>query len=226
MTKLSPYDPSRMDFLADQDPRMREAVRLYCDPLSGTYGNKTASALRAGYSSATDASHVFKHPAVIAEINRIAETRSLDMADVYEYVLSYSIDAARELVDQLQQGRELEYIDPTKAIENAHNRDAAAEAKEINAHNRNVIALMRERRDAAARILSYQIGTPERPIDPQGRDRRKGPLDGILDLSKLSKEDLQVLQRTIEEISRAKTLVGHGTEAIEGEFTVVEDDDE
>lgn len=220
MTKLSPYDPGRMDFLADQDPRMGEAVRLYCDPLSGCFGNYTKAAVKAGYSADYDASKVFKHPAVLAEINRIAEMRTQDLGAVYEFVLSYSQDAARELVDQLQQGRELEYIDPADALADADDRDRAARAKEINVHNRNVIALMRERRDAAARILAYQIGTPERPIDPQGRDRKRGPLDAVLDLSKLSQDDLAVLSRTIDEVRKTKQVVA--TDITEGEYTVEE----
>lgn len=96
----------------DLDPRQREAVRLYTDPLLPTFGNKTQAALAAGY----DTTRVFDTPAVAAEVARIEEQRALSHAEVREFMGDFAHDAARALVKSLGLLNSLTIEDPNSLL--------------------------------------------------------------------------------------------------------------
>jgi hypothetical protein len=228
--KVSPYDPAGMELLNESDPRLKEAVRLYVDPLSSTFGNKTASCKLAGYAD----SRPLDSPVAQAQIEKIQENRTDFHSRVYEFITSFGLDAAREMVDQLNRGRELDFILPEEedfemevvATEKGPVKiTSGRDMKAINDHNKNVIALMRARRETAERILAYKIGPHTKPMEQEGATRR-GPLDGLLDTSKYSKEELSYILQVLEGARRQKVGAGEGVEVIEADFEVVVEEEE
>lgn len=201
--------------LPDLSPQEFEAIRLYTDPLLPTFGNKRAAIRAAGYADSNYSTRFFDRAEIAAEVQRITAQRIEQGNKVAEYLGDYAWDAARELVNQLSLGRDLEVIDARVVlgedvlqsfeyvnvgpdrVELRLKSNAAVpheavmeQVKNLNNHNRAAILAAKERREAAKLLLAYKIGTPEQRIRvTDDRDKGNGPLD----LSKLSKDELEAL---------------------------------
>jgi hypothetical protein len=170
-----------------QNPQVMEAIRYYTDPLLPTWNNKSASAAAAGLKSTS----CFQRAEVKEEIERIVAERVEAGKKVVEFLGTYSMDAARELVRQLSAGRELEFIDIEGIMgEDSFNPDALSA---VVRHNKTVIDTIRERRAAAIEIIRQQIGTPEQRI----KVKREGNEPTMLD--DMDDEKLQQLNEMIAE---------------------------
>lgn len=176
-----------------QDPRTMEAIRYYTDPLLPTFGNKSASATAAGFSTTS----CFQRTEVQEEIDRIIQERLEQSERVVEYVGTYAMDAARELVNQLSTGRELAFIDMDEIREVILSSDPD-EGKKLAAivrHNKTVLDAYEQRRKAAVEILRQKIGTPEQRINVKRGDSDPTPLrdmtdDQINELSQVLADEL------------------------------------
>ncbi len=165
-----------------QDPKVMEAIRLYTDPLLPTFGVKSSSAAQAGAHSS-----IFQRQDVKDEVQRIVQQRYAASTRVVEYLATYTMDAAHELIKQLSTGRDLEFKEIDEAIENSDDKMGAV----IVRHNKTVIEAAKERRAAAIEIIRQQIGTPEHRVRVQ--DDRKDPID----LEHLSDDELKQLGEII-----------------------------
>lgn len=228
------------------NPKLREAVRLYTDPLMPTFGNKTASCIEAGYKD----HNALSSEAAKNEIARIERQRADQGAKVAEYLGNYAFDAARELVRQLSAGADLRVEDPTDLlrertdeeiaemlssalatssaderldvsdIAEAMEGDRMARAELLIKHNRVALQGAKERRAALELLLRYHLGHPEhkhRHIHDQDTDP--------LDLGDLSDEDLQRLGEFVHDAidERKEAGPGNGTdpqEIVEAEYEV------
>jgi hypothetical protein len=174
-----------------EDPRAMEAVRLFTDPLLPTFGNKSASATQAGYKS----NSCFHRKDVQEEIDRIIQQRLEQSEKVVEYVGTYAMDAARELVHQLSTGRDLEFID-MEEIERILDASDPDEGGKLLAaatrHNKVVLDAYEQRRKAAIEILRQKIGTPEQRI-------RVDKSDTPTPLEDMSDEQLDELNKILSE---------------------------
>lgn len=204
-----------------EDPQAMEAIRFYTDPLLPTWGNKTASAAAAGYDSAT----VFNRLAVREKVEEIVAEREAASRDVIQFLGTYTIDAARELIRQLSTGRDLELVDPTPLfddgpieevvdalqakIESGADQEVlyavakglaegrARKAEAMIKHNNSSINASKERRNAAIEILRQQIGTPEQRISVKKEEARTP-------LSDMDDGGLEELNKIIAEELKAR----------------------
>lgn len=208
----------------DLTPLAAEAVRLYLDPLMPTFGNR-AAACRAAGSKAIDPGRILDTPAAVAEIERIQTLRAEQGRKVAEYLGDYAFDAARELVQQLSTGRDLELIDPREVLNREVQHkvvpvldDEGAETgewtvdtlgltdieldrvKHVVAHNKTVLAAAKERREAAKLLLAYKIGTPEQRVKVTSEKK----LPGVVDLEDLSKTELDELGKIVRQARKAR----------------------
>lgn len=229
------------------NPMLLEAVRLYTDPLMPTFGNKAAACRAAGYKG-RNPGEALDGVAAQEEIARIQAQRAEAGGRVADYLGDYAFDAARELVQQLGLGRELEIINAAEFLgadlisaciadpETGELRvdeeklpqlggrviDGLLEqVKQINQHNRAVVLAAKERREAAKIILAYKIGTPEQRV----RVTQDKELPDVLDLSKLSKDQLGALGDMISRIQRERAgstklppAIADGGQVIEAEL--------
>ncbi len=176
-----------------QDPKVMEAIRRYTDPLLPSFGNKIASATAAGMDSAS----CFKRTEVQEEIDRIIQERLENSERVVEYVGTYAMDAARELISQMSAGRELEFVSQEE-INDVIEASGADEGKKLAAivrHNKTVLEAFEARRKAAVEILRQQIGTPEQRIKVDHGESSDTMLDNLkddqlLELSQLVAEEM------------------------------------
>jgi len=197
-----------------QDPLAMEAVRLYTDPLLPTFGSKRASALAAGCERS-----VFNRVAVIDEIDRIIQHRLENSEKTVEFMATYSMDAARELIGHLSAGRDLEFIPMeeirdsmrmTKTIgegEDAREVEVWSDGKllaSIVRHNGIVLAAYEQRRKAAVELIRQQIGTPEQRIKVDHGNKEELPQ--LTDLPDDQLEELgQFISNALEERRGEKT---------------------
>lgn len=191
-----------------QDPKTMEAIRYYTDPLLPTFGNKSASATAAGLATTS----CFNRLEVQEEIDRIIQERLENSERVVEYVGTYAMDAARELVNQMSAGRDLKFIDMDE-IQDVIEASGADEGKKLAAivrHNKTVLEAFEARRKAAIEILRQQIGTPEQRIKVDHGEKSDTMLDDLGDdqlqeLSKLVSEEMDSRKpRESEEIPEAE----------------------
>lgn len=176
-----------------QDPKTMEAIRYYTDPLLPTFGNKSASAAAAGMASPS----CFSRAEVQEEIDRIIQERLENSERTVEYVGTYAMDAARELVSQMSAGRELEFIsqEEIQRVLEASGPDEGKKLAAIVRHNKTVLEAFEARRKAAVEILRQQIGTPEQRIKVDHGKSSDTMLDALqdeqlLELSKLVSEEM------------------------------------
>lgn len=182
------------DITLYQDPKVMEAIRYYTDPLLPTFGNKSASATAAGLKSTS----CFNRTDVQEAIDRIIQERLANSERVVEYVGTYAMDAARELVSQMSAGRDLKFID-MEEIQKTIDNSGSDEGKKLAAivrHNKTVLEAYEQRRKAAVEILRQQIGTPEQRIKVDRRESSPTMLDDLedeqlLELSKLVSEEME-----------------------------------
>lgn len=205
--------------LPDCTPLVREAVRLYTDPLSPTFGNKMGSAMRAGASHST-ARNLLSSASARAEIERIEAERAERGRDVANYLSHYAPDAARALVQAMGEAGVLELRNPLEAFDGLLQEveEAFAESDldpaiimrvvtgildrrmaiqaQITKDNRVAVQAAKERREAVETILAYHIGPPVQKIKLDAERKQDGPVD----LSDLPDEALQDILRSIEQI--------------------------
>lgn len=213
--------PAKLSDL-DLDPRQREVVRYYTDPLLHTYGNKKQSLEAAGYSGGSY--QVFDHPLVAQAISIVESERVEAGAEVQEYLDLFGRDASKELVKQLSIGRDLSVIDPNSVVdldgkgEFEFSESEGDRAKAINDHNRNALAAAKERRQALALLLAYVAGTPEQRIKhTHEKEYPQGPLDEWDD------GDIEALGEELRK-EREKRKAGTPAEAeIPAEVEVIDD---
>ena len=163
-----------------QDPKVMEAIRLYTDPLLPTFGNKSASATHAGLGSTS----CFHRNDVQQEIDRIIQQRMETSERTVEYLGTYAMDAARELIGQLSAGRDLEFIDMEEINSIISDSDINEGGKLLSAvtrHNKTVIDAYEQRRKAAVEILRQKIGTPEQRIRVDHGKEDPTPLGDLTD---------------------------------------------
>jgi hypothetical protein len=194
-----------------QDPKTMEAIRYYTDPLLPTFGNKSASAAAAGLKCAS----VFTRSAVQEEIDRIIQERLENSERTVEYVGTYAMDAARELVSQMSAGRDLKFISQEE-IDEVIKASGADEGKKLAAivrHNKTVLEAFEARRKAAVEILRQQIGTPEQRIKVDHGASSDTMLDNLKD------EQLQELSKLVsEELDSRKPQVLEAEEIPEADY--------
>lgn len=232
--------------LREMNPMLQEAVRLYTDPLMPTFGNKAAACRTAGYKG-KNPGEALDGVAAQEEIARIRDQRTAAGGQVADYLGDYAFDAARELVQQLSLGRELEIINAAgflgadllaACIQDPETGELRVDedklpqmggrvidgileqVKQINQHNRAVVLAAKERREAARIILAYKIGTPEQRV----RVTQDKELPDVFDLGKLSKEDLAAMGDMIYRIQQSRAgkklapAIADGGQVIEAEL--------
>lgn len=214
----------------DLSPQQRLAITFYTDPLLPTFGNKVQSSKAAGY----DSVRVFDSPSVEAEIERIEAERAKSGRDVADYMGSYAIDAARELVAQLSEGRELtirppdEMIDEmVEAVVEAVGDGAEADAvegivknkidlmKAITGANKIALQAAKVRHDALELLIRYHLGHPEQRITH--REERDG-----INLADLSDAEMKELGTFVDQEIKRRGSPSEEREpqVVEAEFEV------
>jgi hypothetical protein len=201
--------------LDDLNPRQQLAVQLYTNPMLGrTFGNKSASATAAGFSSSTALDSI----PCQAAIAWIMEQKAANADRVATYLSAFTMDAARKLVTQM--GAD-DGIEPKPMPEGLLDREPEPIigqdkdggdrllgysdghlklAKEITAHNRAAAGLMKEVREALKLVLAYHLGTPEQKISVERGSKQQDPLD----LGALDDEQLRQLARHVQEVRSMK----------------------
>jgi hypothetical protein len=194
-----------------QDPKTMEAIRYYTDPTLPTFGNKSASAAAAGLATAS----CFTRSEVQQEIDRIIQERLEKSERTVEYVGTYAMDAARELVSQMSTGRDLKFVE-MEEIQKVIDSSDADEGKKLAAivrHNKVVLEAYEQRRKAAVEILRQQIGTPEQRIKVDHGASSDTMLDNLKD------EQLQELSKLVsEELNSRKPQVLEAEEIPEADY--------
>jgi phage terminase small subunit len=179
-------------------PKQYTAVTEYLDRGGTAFGNKTKAMKLAGYGSGTRCTDVFGTPRVEEALDAIREQAITVSVNVIEEIKALSPEAKDELMRQLTLGEGLEPIDPTDVfgpeLEQVQGRDDEARLKAINAHNRNLAQIAKERREAARDILAYAEGTPEQRIRV---NRESSASELERKLSELSQEDFERLGRAL-----------------------------
>jgi hypothetical protein len=200
------------------DPRQRLAVELYTNPLFGrTFGNKLASATKAGFSDG----RAFDSRVMQAAIKWTLAEKLEQSRGVADYLKAFSMDAARKLVEQVGISEGLEphpmpegLLDkpPTPIIgtdkdgnekvigyDDGHLKQASA----ITQANKAAAALAKEAREALKLILAYHMGTPEQHVRLKGGKPTEDPLD----LGALTDDQLKELARHVQEVRESKAAI-------------------
>lgn len=213
----------------------REAVRAYTDPLLPTFGNKRGACRAAGYSVGSGVAYeVFGRDRVQAEIERIEEARVEHGRRLMELIDQYGEAYVRGLLEQMSFGKDLDPVDIESVFgddfedfgmdSKGHSTEGRRElhegkAKAINAHNRNAIRAAKVRREAIEKLLAYAAGTPEQRI---AVTNRRGAPEGV-PLEAWDKEELELLEESLDEERRRRGIEEQSKKAIEAEVITEED---
>jgi phage terminase small subunit len=204
------------------NPRLRLAVEFYTNPMFGrTFGNKTKSALAAGYEKVY-AVKVLSQPQAKEAIHWVMQQKDADSQHVAKFLERFSMDAARKLVEQvgLSDGLTIHPMpeglldkkpepiigcdkdgeEKLLGFDDSHLK----QAKAITDHNKAVASAAREVREAVKLLLAYQLGTPEQKVSVEHNRGGSDPLD----LGELSDDELRNLQRHIQEVREFKQGAG------------------
>ena len=218
------------------NPRLRLAVEYYTNPMFGrTFGNKTKSALAAGY----EGNHAPK--ALIGKgakeaIAWVMQQKDDQGEEVATFLSRFTMDAARKLVEQigLSDGLEIHPMpeglldkQPTPILGVGKDGEERLigfddghlkQAKAITDHNKAVATAAREVRSALQLILAYHMGTPEQKVSVEHNKPGGDPLD----LGALGDEELRELARHVQQVRAFKR--GEAPPPEESEAPILEAD--
>jgi hypothetical protein len=197
-------------------PTEREFLRLYADPSLQSFGNASEAARLAGVTPAVGWA-MLKREHVEDALRALQREREAAGREVDRLLTQHAMDGARELIRQVNTGQDMELINPADHLDLDNGRQLgrgdAVKLKELNAHNRNVIALMKARKEASETLVAYEVGTPEQRV----RIQEEKVLPDVLDLESLTPEQLKALSSMVEDVREMRTA-----EVMEIEAEIVE----
>jgi hypothetical protein len=225
--------------LAELSPKHRLAIELYTNPMyRKTFGNKTASALAAGFDQHSRPGQVFNGEGMQKALAFVDMLKAESANDVAEYLERHAMDAAVSLVQQLGLDQDLTpreipegafEKEPSPIMAEGKNGEYVAGyddghlqlARTIIQHNKSVATLAKEKREAIKLVLAYAMGPPD-----QYHKGKDGAKQGI-DLTDLSDDELRTLLNEVREVraqKRGDPLPEAGAppvvEVVEAEFEV------